>query len=199
MYYSPVPTLVLRADTLCLASVNGRIVGECSRAAYVSIPICDTGDYYVTAAPLEGAWRCVTRKLAFERGALAEEPAPDVSVCVWPGGVFELMLFTGAYAGMDAEPAPATPELGLACTFAEAVRDAREEDAAACLEPELADRLDFEDIRDFFGNFAYPRAPFSDSSGKTLGLISCARGSVCEARLFEFEFSEELISNVREV
>jgi ribosomal protein S1 len=97
MYYSSVPTLVIRADTLCLASVNGRIVGECSRVSHVSIPISDTGDYYIGVAPLEGDWRTVTRKLAFECGMLAQQPAPDVSVCVWPGAVYEVMLFTGAY------------------------------------------------------------------------------------------------------
>ncbi len=198
MYYSPVPTLVIRADTLCLASVNGRIVGECSRTAHVSIPISDTGDYYISAAPLEGMWAHVTRKLSFERGTLASEPPADLSVCVWPGGVFEAMLFTGAYVGEEPMEEPASPELRLACTFAEAVRDAREGDAAACLEPELADRLDFFDIREFFGDFSYPRAPFSDHSGKTLGLITCARGSVCAARIFEFEFEEGLITNVRE-
>ena len=198
MYYSPVPTLVIRADTRCLASVNGRIVGECSRSEHVSIPISDTGDYYICAAPLEGEWRTVTRKLTFDLGALASDPAADVSVCLWPGGVFELMLFTGAYIDEDPPEEPGAPELLLACAFAEAVRDDREEDAAACLDPELAATLEFEDIRDFFGDFAYPRAPFSDRSGKTLGLVSYAKGSVSQARIFEFEFGENCITNVKE-
>ncbi|HWQ59418.1 MAG TPA: hypothetical protein VN540_10395 [Clostridia bacterium] len=198
MFYAPVPTLVIRADTLCLAMVNGRIVGECSRAAHVSIPVSDTGDYYVCVAPLEGEWRAVTRKLSFEAGALACPPAPDVSVCVWPGGVFELMLFTGAYVEEEPPEEDTPPELALACAFAEAVRDGREEDAAACLEPELADALVFEDIREFFGEFAYPRAPFSDRSGKTLGLVSFPEGSVCAARIFEFDFGGNRISNVKE-
>ncbi|HPK16227.1 MAG TPA: hypothetical protein PKW41_09535 [Clostridia bacterium] len=198
MFYAPVPTLVIRADTLCLATVNGRIVGECSRASHVSIPVSDTGDYYVCVAPLEGEWRTVTRRISFENGALLRELAPDVSVCVWPGGVFELMLFTGAYVEEEPAPEEAPPELALAMAFAEAVRDGREEDAAACLEPELADSLDFEDLRGFLGEFAYPRAPFSDRSGKTLGLVSFSEGSVCAARVFEFDFGEERISNVKE-
>lgn len=199
MYYSPVPILVIRADALCLALVNGRIVGECSRAGYVSIPVSDTGDYYVTAAPLEGEWRSVTRKLSFDNGVLSGELAPDVSVCVWPGGVFELMLFTGAYIDEETtEQEQPSPELKLACAFAEAVRDNREADAAACLDPELADTLEFEDIRAFFGEFAYPRAPFSDKSGTTLGLVSFANGGVSEAKIFEFEFDEAGISNVKE-
>jgi len=198
MFYAPVPTLVIRADTLCLATVNGRIVGECSRVSHVSIPISDTGDYYVCVAPLEGGWRTVTRRLSFENGALAGNPAPDVSVCVWPGGVFELMLFTGAYVDEEPPPEEAPPELALAMAFAEAVRDGREEDAAACLEPELADSLDFKDLKVFFGEFAYARAPFSDRSGRTLGLVSFSEGSVCAARIFEFDFGDNRISNVKE-
>lgn len=198
MYYSPVPTLVIRADTLCLASVNGRIVGECSRVSHVSIPISDTGDYYVGVAPLEGDWRTVTRKLVFESGALAQQPAPDVSVCVWPGAVFEVMLFTGAYVEEEPPEAEQTPELRLALAFAEAVRDNREQDAVPLLEPELAKTLAFEDIREFFGDFAYPRAPFSDGSGRVVGLVSYANGNISEARLLEFDFGDQCIANVRE-
>lgn len=198
MYYSPVPTLVIRADTLCLAFVNGRIVGECSRTSHVAIPISDAGDYYVCVCPLEGDWRTVTRKLAFDHGTLAGQPAPDASVCVWPGGVFELMLFTGAYVEEEPQEDQQTAELKLALTFAQAVRDNREEDAAACLDQTLAETLDFEDIRRFFGDFAYPRAPFSDASGQTLGLISYADGSISEARIFEFDFGEHCITNVKE-
>lgn len=198
MDHSTVPILVIRADTLCLVSVNGRIVGECSRTAHVSIPISDTGDYYLCAAPLEGSWRTVTRKLAFECGALSEQPAPDVAVCVWPGGVFEAMLFTGAYVEEELPEEEQTQELRLAFAFAEAVRDNREEEAVALLDPELAQSLEFEDIRDFFGDFAYPRAPFSDRSGKVIGLVSYADGSISEARLFEFDYKENHITNVKE-
>ena len=198
MYYSPVPTLVIRADTLCLASVNGRIVGECSRIAHVSIPISDTGDYYVCVAPLEGDWRTVTRKLAFEYGTLTQQPAPDVTVCVWPGAVYELMLFTGAYVEEEPPEAAQMPDLKLALSFAEAVRDNRERDATDLLDPELAQTLEFEDIREFFGDFAYPRAPFSDGSGRTVGLVSYANGSICEARVFEFDFGDHRITNVKE-
>jgi hypothetical protein len=198
MYYSSVPTLVIRADTLCLASVNGRIVGECSRVSHVSIPISDTGDYYIGVAPLEGDWRTVTRKLAFECGMLAQQPAPDVSVCVWPGAVYEVMLFTGAYVEEELPETEQTPELKLALAFAEAVRDNREQDAVPLLEPELAQTLAFEDIREFFGDFAYPRAPFSDGSGRVVGLVSYANGNISAARLFEFDFGDQCIANVRE-
>lgn len=198
MDHSTVPILVIRADTLSLVFVNGRIVGECSRTAHVAIPISDTGDYYLCAAPLEGSWRNVTRKLAFECGALSEQPAPDVAVCVWPGGVFEAMLFTGAYVEEELPEEEQTQELRLAFAFAEAVRDNREEDAVALLDPELAQSLDFDDIRDFLGDFAYPRAPFSDQSGKVIGLVSYADGSISEARLFEFDYRENHITNVKE-
>ncbi len=99
MYYSPVPTLLIRADARALIAINGRLAGEVGRDAHLSVPVSDAGDYYVTAYPLENAPRqklyAVTRRVAFEHGSLAEPPGEDASIAVWPGGVFELVLCVG--------------------------------------------------------------------------------------------------------
>jgi hypothetical protein len=108
------------------------------------------------------------------------------------------MLFTGAYVEEELPETEQTPELKLALAFAEAVRDNRKQDAVPLLEPELAQTLAFEDIREFFGDFAYPRAPFSDGSGRVVGLVSYANGNISAARLFEFDFGDQCIANVRE-
>lgn len=97
MYYSPVPLIIIRADCPALIEVNGQLLGECGEGAHVAMPASDTGDYYICAIPLNDdppRWP-VTRKLRLEGGVLANRPAADVSICTWPGGVYELCLHTG--------------------------------------------------------------------------------------------------------
>ena len=97
MYHSPVPLIIIRADCTALIEVNGQLLGECTEGAHVAIPASDTGDYYICAIPLNAEpprWP-VTRKLRLEEGMLASQPAADVSICTWPGGVYELFLRTG--------------------------------------------------------------------------------------------------------
>ncbi len=95
MYASPVPLMVIRADTDALIEVNGSLLGECTKGGYVAMPVSDTGDYYVCATPLSGGRYAVTRKLRFENGSPCDPLVSDVSVCVWPGGVVEFTLQTG--------------------------------------------------------------------------------------------------------
>lgn len=101
MYYSPVPLIIIRADCPALIEVNGQLLGECGEGAHVAMPASDTGDYYICAIPLNDdppRWP-VTRKLRLEGGVLANRPAADVSICTWPGGVYELCLHTGRACG----------------------------------------------------------------------------------------------------
>lgn len=201
MYYSPVPTLVIRADTLSLVCINGALAGECSASAHLSVPVSDNGSYYITVSPLFGAWRSITRKLTLVRGDVDDDLSDDVAVCIWPGGVIDMMLYTGAYIDCDGadDTEPVTNELALALAFAQAVRCENESGAMALLVPELAEKLSFGKISEFLGEFADERAPFSDRSGATIGLISYPSGSVSHARLFELEYDDGLISNVKEV
>lgn len=99
MYYSPVPLLVIRADTPALVEVNGHPAGECGSDTHIALPLSDSGDYYVALLPLADSADArlypVTRKISFEHGSISARPAPDVGVCAWPGGVFELMMHAG--------------------------------------------------------------------------------------------------------
>lgn len=104
MYVSPVPLMAVRADSNALISVNGRMLGECTDKSYVSMPIADSGDYYVSAAPLTGGSGVVTRRLHIENGLPAGELPPDVSVYVWPGGVLDFVLHTGVSAEKSEPP-----------------------------------------------------------------------------------------------
>ena len=52
MYYSPVPLLVIRADTPALVEVNGHPAGECGSDTHIALPLSDSGDYYVARLPL---------------------------------------------------------------------------------------------------------------------------------------------------
>ncbi|MBE5785160.1 MAG: hypothetical protein E7330_05100 [Clostridiales bacterium] len=99
MYYSPVPLLVLRADVPALMEVNGQPAGECLPDGHIALPLSDSGDYYIGLSPLSDAANArlygITRKVGFKNGQIAVYPAPDVEVCAWPGGVFELLLRAG--------------------------------------------------------------------------------------------------------
>ncbi len=99
MYYSPIPLLVIRADAPSLVEVNGCPAGECGPSAHVALPLSDSGDYYVGLLPLSDTNDArlfpVTRKISFLGGSISVRPAPDVDVCAWPGGVFELFMHAG--------------------------------------------------------------------------------------------------------
>ena len=95
MYTSPVPLMVIHTDTDSLIEVNGHLLGECGSNSYVAMPVSDTGDYYVCITPLSQGRYTIMRKLHFEGGNLADAIMPDVSVCIWPGGVYDFFLQTG--------------------------------------------------------------------------------------------------------
>lgn len=99
MYYSPVPLLLIRADTPALIEVNGHPAGECGTDSHIALPLSDSGDYYVALLPLsddaDARLYPVTRKISFENGSISTRPAPDVGVCAWPGGVYELTMRAG--------------------------------------------------------------------------------------------------------
>ncbi|MDO5111054.1 MAG: hypothetical protein Q4E65_01995 [Clostridia bacterium] len=94
MYASPVPLMILRADTDALIEVNGHLLGECGAQGYAAMPVSDTGDYYVRAIPLTAGHQPITRKISFEGGKLRTAAIADADVCLWPGGVVECSLQT---------------------------------------------------------------------------------------------------------
>ncbi len=338
MYHSPVPLIIIRADCPALIEVNGQFLGECAEGAHVAMPASDTGDYYICAIPLsaEPRWP-VTRKLRLEEGLLAGRPAADVSICTWPGGVYELCLHTGreqrqrgiqfprtldqlsysvgnrrrsltlyqedglrlciedggrprtglalgdgsygtlavytaggrqfaavrtvyeggermlmldsdlnaaleisaAHISLEEEGVCAVDPLGtrvgheirtlytysagsfqagppetgffthsyirpaagtgLAAAFCEAVREGFREEALGYLSPTLLQDLDFDEIKDFLGNFQQCRPPLSDEGGTLLGLIAEEGDRLQSARLYEFTFAGDAIADIAEV
>ena len=104
------PMLAVRTDIPSLIEINGNFLGEASAHAHVAMPLSDTGNYYVCAIPLTDQKNikrfAVTRKLAFKGGNLCEPEAEDVKVCAWPGGVYELELFPGAFPEKKILPFP---------------------------------------------------------------------------------------------
>ncbi len=339
MYHSPVPLIIIRADCTALIEVNGQLLGECAEGAHVAMPASDTGDYYICAIPLSAEpprWP-VTRKLRLEEGMLAGLPAADVSICTWPGGVYELCLHTGRAAERRGAQFPRTldqlsysvgnrrrtltlyqedglrlciedggrprtglslgqgsygalavytaggrqfaavrtvseagerllmldsdlnaaleiaaahisleetgvctidplgtrmghevrtlysysagafqagpPETGfftrsyarpaagpaLSTAFCEAVREGFREEALGYLTPTLRQDLDFDEIKDFLGNFDQCRPPLSDEKGTLLGLIAEEGERLQSARLYEFTFEGDAIADIGEV
>lgn len=339
MYYSPVPLMIIRADTHALIEVNGQYIGECDHASFVAMPISDSGDYYICALPLgDSDFRYpVTRKMSFESGAISAPHASDVKVCAWPGGVYELFLQTGSFLKSARLPFPHTIDtleysvlkrrrtltlyyenglrlsadeggrtlaayalgqgdggslslftvgerrfakvlaeledkkvrlllldtrldaaldvtgdamrtqgetveqivyldtlqkhervtryhlvenafeayeeatgffthefayprthLHLVQAFCEAVREGFEEEARGYLTDDLNAEFSFVEIKDFLGNFASARPPVSDLSGRYMGLIEQEGDRLSSARLFEFSFEGEKISDIAE-
>lgn len=338
MYHSPVPLIIIRADCPALIEVNGQLLGECAEGAHVALPVSDTGDYYICALPLNAdppRWP-VTRKLRLEEGRLCGLPAADVSICAWPGGVYELYLHTGrdlsrrgiqfprtldqlsysvgnrrrtltlyqedglrlciedggkprtglalgegsygalaiytaggrqfaavrtvgesgerllmldsdlnaaleisaAHISLEEEGVCAIDPLGtqvghelrtlysysagafqasqpetgfftraytrplpgpaLSTAFCEAVREDFREEALSYLTPALREDLDFEEIKDFLGNFQQCRPPLSDERGTLLGLIAEEGDRLQSARLYEFTFEGDAIADIAE-
>ncbi|HWS30270.1 MAG TPA: hypothetical protein VN512_09195 [Clostridia bacterium] len=339
MYASPVPLIIIRADTHALIEVNGQYIGECDKLSYVAMPVSDSGDYYVCALPLEDAELRypVTRKLSFESGTVTAPRASDVTLCAWPGGVYELFLETGSFlkharpafphtidtleytvnkhrrsltlyyenglrlsvdenertlaayalgqgdggslsmfsvgekrfakvtanlddkqvrlllldqnldAALDitADAVRTTEEtveqivyldtlqkhervtryrlagdafeayeeemgffthayaypnsrIFLVQAFCEAVREGFEEEARGYLTDDLNAEFSFVEIKDFLGNFASVRPPVSDKSGRYMGLIEMEGERLSTARLYEFSFEGEKISDIAE-
>lgn len=339
MYASPVPLIIIRADTHALIEVNGQYIGECDKQSYVAMPVSDSGDYYVCALPLGDAELRypVTRKLSFDSGAVTAPNASDVTLCAWPGGVYELFIETGSFLKHTRPPFPHTidtleysvnkhrrsitlyyenglrlsidenartlaayalgqgdggslalfqagdkrfakvianlidkqvrlllldqnldavlditadavrtadetveqivlldtlqkheritryrlmgdvfeaydEETGffthgyaypnsrvhLVQAFCEAVREGFEEEARGYLTDGLNADFSFVEIKDFLGNFASVRPPVSDRSGRYMGLIEMEGERLSTARLYEFSFEGEKISDITE-
>ncbi|MEA5060760.1 MAG: hypothetical protein VB049_12150 [Candidatus Pelethousia sp.] len=338
MYHSPVPLIIIRADCPALIEVNGQLLGECAEGAHVAMPVSDTGDYYICAIPLNAdppRWP-VTRKLRLEEGMLAGLPAADVSICAWPGGVYELCLHAGqdlsrrgiqfprtldqlsysvgnrrrtltlyqeeglrlciedggkprtglalgegsygtlavytaggrqfaairtvgesgermlmldsdlnaaleisaAHISLEEDGVCAINPLGtrmghenrvlytysagvfqaseaetgfftrsyvrpaagpaLSIAFCEAVRQGFRDEALGYLTPALRQDLDFDEIKDFLGNFQQCRPPLSDEKGTLLGLIVEEGDRLQSARLYEFTFDGDAIADIAE-
>ena len=87
----------------------------------------------------------------------------------------------------------------LTTAFCEAVREGFESEAFSYLTEELRRTMDFDDLRDFLGNFSCCRPPLSDQSGALLGLIACESDRISSARLYEFSFENGRISDISEV
>ncbi len=103
----------------------------------------------------------------------------------------ETGFFTHAYAY------PQT-RLHLVQAFCEAVREGFEEEALGYLTDGLNAEFSFVEIKDFLGNFTDARPPISDLSGRYMGLIAQEGERLSSARLFEFSFEGEKISDISE-
>lgn len=111
MYQSPVPLIVIRSAAPSLIEVNGQILGECRSDSHIAMPAGDNGDYFISAIPLSfGPWRYpITRKLSLCDGEALPTQGPDVSLCRWPGGVYE--MYFGPSADFPVQPADFPREL----------------------------------------------------------------------------------------
>ncbi|OQB22389.1 MAG: hypothetical protein BWY11_02078 [Firmicutes bacterium ADurb.Bin182] len=107
-----VPALIIFADTPSLIEVNAQPVGEASPDRHIALPVSDSGDYYITAAPLYETQLsrryAITRKLSLEEGQAKAMVTKDFSVCSWPGGIYELNISPGLLPVVQAAPFPYT-------------------------------------------------------------------------------------------
>lgn len=122
MYQSPVPLLVIRSSAHALIEVNGQLLGECMPDSHVAMPASDCGDYYISAYPLRpGLWRwSITRKLTLENGSALPPQAEDMTLCAWPGGVYEVSL-DPTVPSVPADPFPRDMD-SLSCTVGRTLR-----------------------------------------------------------------------------
>lgn len=122
MYQSPVPLLVIRSSAHALIEVNGQLLGECLPDSHVAMPAGDCGDYYISAYPLRpSCWRWgITRKVTLENGTVLPPEAEDMSLCAWPGGVYEVSL----HPFPEEAPVPPFPRDmdSLSCTVGRTLR-----------------------------------------------------------------------------
>ncbi|MPN48529.1 hypothetical protein SDC9_196137 [bioreactor metagenome] len=114
----------------------------------------------------------------------------------YSAGVFqaseaETGFFTRSYVRPAAGPA-------LSIAFCEAVRQGFRDEALGYLTPALRQDLDFDEIKDFLGNFQQCRPPLSDEKGTLLGLIVEEGDRLQSARLYEFTFDGDAIADIAE-
>lgn len=115
MYQSPVPLIVIRSATHSLIEVNGQILGECLPGSHVAMPAGDTGDYYISSTPLEGAGWPTTRKLSLKQGAALPPKGDNVELCSWPGGVYEVCFCAASPAAPLADFPRQLDQLSFSC------------------------------------------------------------------------------------
>ena len=86
----------------------------------------------------------------------------------------------------------------LAVAFFEALREGFSDEVLSYLSPALREDLSFPAIRDFFGEFSEVRLPFSERSGRLVGLCEKTAARRCAVRLYRLSFENGLISNIAE-
>lgn len=86
----------------------------------------------------------------------------------------------------------------LVVAFCEAVREGLDGEAASYMAASLRADFSIDEIRNFLGNFDCCRPPLSDRSGRLIGLIETGADGSAFARLYEFAFENELISDISE-
>jgi len=98
---SYLPTMLVRtAHTRAAVEVNGTILGECGPEGYLSIPLSDQGEYYVSLLPLLDDSVCyypVTRRFVVREGKFQPPKSGDVAVYAWPGNVYEAVMAPGRF------------------------------------------------------------------------------------------------------
>ncbi len=95
----PMPLIALRCAVPSLLYMNCQLLGECAPGGFITLPVSGDGDCYITAQPLVPGFLPITRKISFEAGALLPPPS-DLTVYVWPGGVYETALDCPAVPNM---------------------------------------------------------------------------------------------------
>jgi len=115
MYQSPVPLIVIRSAAHSLIEVNGQILGECRPGSHVAMPAGDTGDYYISATPLEGMGWPTTRKLTLDKGAALPPEGDSVELCAWPGGVYEVSFSSARNTLRPADLPRQLDQLSFSC------------------------------------------------------------------------------------
>jgi len=93
------PMLVMRTHCVpCAVELNGMFIGEVAPERTLSLPLSDTGEYYIGVTPLCSRgerYYSVMRKISFVEGRLQMPPQSDLDVYAWPGGVYEIVLEPG--------------------------------------------------------------------------------------------------------
>lgn len=101
MQNAAVPMLAIQTDIRALIEINGNFIGVSAPGEHVAMPVSASGDYFISATPLgetEQTRRyAITRRISFENGNLLPVAAADVSLCKWPGSLYEIDLTPGTW------------------------------------------------------------------------------------------------------
>lgn len=109
------PVFIISCDCAALIQANEQPVGEVTPSGYVALPLSDTATYYLTAVPLANEPDTqlfpVTRKIETRDGKVSATRSPELEVCAWQNGVYEVALKVGRIRERRPQPEPHTVAL----------------------------------------------------------------------------------------